>query len=403
MGSGSRGLWIGLGLFSCGLIVGGFAVSKLSTPHSLRHDSNEGGEDRLPLAVQVAHVVLKDKQAFNETTGEVQSETTIQISSRIVAKILNVHVNADDRVKVDDLLISLDDDDLKRQLHQAESTYQQAQAVYVEALTEGDRTRKLFEQKIVTLQNLQRTERDTKTAAADVQRTRSQVSEAQVRLDFASIRSPIDGIVADKLGEQGEMAIPGKSLLEIHDPRSLRFQAMVPEACFDKVSKGMPMLVRLTLHPDPIQTTVSEIVPRIDPQSRKFPVRVSLPRDLPLSPGTFGYLQMPCGPGKLMAIPASAVVRRGHLDTVFVVDSDNVAKLRIITLGQTFDVLSQVLTGLTVGDLLVVDPPSTLRDGRHVVVDPKIHPGPSSPDDSARESGQTSDSLTVSQTARDQP
>lgn len=317
------------------------------------------------LTVKTERISMRDVSHFLEAAGEVQSKSELEIDSRIAARIVAVHVKAQDRVSTGDLLVTLDDAELQEQRRQAESGLARGEAVLEEARSQLRRMEGLFERRVETQQAVERSRRDHRSAASEVDRLRQALAEASVRLEFARVRSPISGIVVDRRAEPGELAMPGKVLMEIHDPAALRFQAMVPESCYPKAQPGVPIQIRMTGVPGPIETSITELVPRVDPASRMFPVRADLPADLPVRPGTFGTMALPCRPVRLLAVPRKALVQRGQLDLVFVV-RDGRADLRLVTLGRSMPDVVEVLTGMVDGEWVVIDPPPALRDGDSV-------------------------------------
>jgi hypothetical protein len=84
-----------------------------------------------------------------------------------------------------------------------------------------------------------------------------------------------------------------------------------------------------------VRSHVTEIVPAVDPRSRSFLVRVTLPASLALQPGMFGRLRFRCESRRIIAVPVEAILRRGQLDVVYVV-RDGRVHLRLIRRGRTF-------------------------------------------------------------------
>ena len=101
---------------------------------------------------------------------------------------------------------------------------------------------------------------------------------------------------------------------------------------------------------------VVEIVPAADPASRAFLVKIELPRDTRLRSGLFGRAQFSRGEQLALLIPRSAVIERGQLQGLFVLDRNKVATLRYVTLGRSLGSEIEVLSGLQGGEWLVVNP-----------------------------------------------
>lgn len=100
---------------------------------------------------------------------------------------------------------------------------------------------------------------------------------------------------------------------------------------------------------------VSQILPAGDPQTHTFTVKVDLPPTPGLKTGMFGRLQLDKGTGQTMLVPESAVVARGELTSVFVVGPDQIGRLRWIKTGRRFDQQVEILSGVNVGERVLLD------------------------------------------------
>jgi len=116
-----------------------------------------------------------------------------------------------------------------------------------------------------------------------------------------------------------------------------------------------------------IAAQVSEIAPAVDAASRAYTVKINLPASSSLRSGLFGRADFQLGNRSLLAIPASAIVERGQLQSVFVVN-DGIARTRLITTGERVKDRVEVLSGLTPGEKLVLPIPPVLADGSAVEV-----------------------------------
>jgi len=111
---------------------------------------------------------------------------------------------------------------------------------------------------------------------------------------------------------------------------------------------------------------VVEIVPSADSGSRSFLVRVELPADTRLLSGLFGRAQFSRGNRSALLIPQAAVVDRGQLQGVYVLDQNRIANLRFVTLGKTAGSVVEVLAGLQEGERLVAKPADLDLNGKRI-------------------------------------
>jgi hypothetical protein len=113
---------------------------------------------------------------------------------------------------------------------------------------------------------------------------------------------------------------------------------------------------------------VAEIDPAADPASHSFTVKIDLPSSSRLRAGMYGTAEFAKGVRQAVVIPRSAVVSRGSLASVYVLDSQGIAQLRYLTLGATQGNLVEVLSGISPGEKLVDDPSDRDLAGKRIEV-----------------------------------
>jgi RND family efflux transporter MFP subunit len=255
-------------------------------------------------------------------------------------------------VKAGDLLAQLDVQEIQAKVDQARAMLDQAKRDF-------DRQKQLITSNATTRQEFD-------AADARVKIGTGAVSEAETMMSYAKVTAPFDGVVTRKLADVGDLAMPGKPLLEIEAPTSLRFEADLPEAILDRVKLGAKMPVRLT---KVIEGTVSEISPVADPVSRTFNVKLDLPPTEGLRTGQFGRVSVPVAEVKLLLVPQSAVLKRGQMELVFVA-KDGQAALRLVKTGKGLEDRVEVLSGLEEGEQIIVSETAQLTDGQPVTIQP---------------------------------
>ena len=145
--------------------------------------------------------------------------------------------------------------------------------------------------------------------------------------------------------------------------------AKVPESDVVGVEEGSPVTVDVEVLGESWETEVDRVIPSGDPMSRTYQVQVVLPNSSGrLKAGMFARATFPAGTREAVGVPAGAVVRRGQLEGLFVVDADSRARLRWVRLGREAGGLVEVISGLQPGERFVVDPPAGLSDDTPVTV-----------------------------------
>ena len=314
-------------------------------------------DDVLPIgpavAVKVFTVALQPHQAVEEIVGTVRSKRQAVVEAKVSGRVEQYLAVPGQTVKAGDLLVQLD-------VREIEAKVESAKAMLEQADRELARYTQLVSQNAATRQELEATEARQKVAAAAV-------SETETMLSYARVTAPFDGVVTRKLSEIGDMAMPGKPLLEVESPEALRFETDLPEAILNRVTSGQKLTVKVSAVEAIMEGTVSEIAPVADAVSRTFRVKLDLPTADGLRTGQFGRVVVPVAESEILAVPQTAVVKRGQMEGVFVV-RDGRAWLRLVKTGKVLGERVAILSGLDAGDEIVIEVPERMLDGQSVEV-----------------------------------
>jgi RND family efflux transporter MFP subunit len=204
-------------------------------------------------------------------------------------------------------------------------------------------------------------------ADARIREAEAESRRARVGLGHTRIAAPGPGVVVEKTVEVGELATPGRALLRVDDPSGYRLEVPLASEQAARVRPGHPVEVRVdALGDGRLAGRVGEIVPEADPATRTVMVKVDLPPSPGLRSGLYGTARVELGRAERLRVAAGAVVERGQLSGVYVVDEHRVARWRLVTLGGRRDDRVEVLSGLAPGDAVVVDGASRIADGTRV-------------------------------------
>ena len=174
-------------------------------------------------------------------------------------------------------------------------------------------------------------------------------------------------MVTAKSVEPGNLAAPGAPLLTIEREGAYRLEASVDESRLPFVKTGQAVEVALDALDRRLAARVSEIVPAVDAASRAYIVKIDLPAMPNLRSGMFGRAWFPMGARQAVTVPAAAVMDRGQLQSVFVVE-DGCARNRLVTTGKREADALEVLSGLSAGEKVVSPAASGVADGARVEV-----------------------------------
>ena len=209
-----------------------------------------------------------------------------------------------------------------------------------------------------------RAARDAANAARDA--ARAQLAQAAQQADYTVVRAPYAGVVARRLVEPGEAVAPGQPLMTVYAPGALRIEVQVPQTQAEAIRASGQ--ARITLADGRMVEPRGVVVfPTADVATHSVGVRLELPDiDRPPAPGTTAKVAFPqaAGPagaaGGDIRIPASALVQRGELAAVYVVDRKSLL-LRQLRLGRRDGDRVVVLAGLKPGERIAADPVAALQ------------------------------------------
>ncbi len=304
-------------------------------------------------ALDITHEVTKP--TIDEVIGTLKAANRTLVSSRVLATIESIEVAAGEQVRRGDVLVRLDDRELRARLDQAQQSVASARAVGVESKRAYSRSKPLFDKNVLSRSELDRAESAFRVAQAKQLQAEQAVREAEVMLSYATVAAPKSGRIVDRLAEPGDVARPGVPLLVLYDAASLRLEAPVPERLAVRMKPGDRLTVYVDATDTEIEATIDEIVPQADTPSRSFLVKVSLPRSESLYEGMFGRLRIPAGERRHLCIDERAVHRVGQLEFVDVVRDDDTLERRYVKIGRAGDDgRVEVLGGLAAGERVVV-------------------------------------------------
>ena len=319
-----------------------------------RHEPHAAAAVPLSTAqVRVQAAVIKPQPVTEEVVGTVRAKIRATLEAKVSGRIQEMPVRLGQAVKAGDLVASLDAAEIKARLEQAQASLEQADR-------DWNRVSALFKGQAVTRSELDNAESRLRVA-------KGAVAEADAMMRYVEIRAPFDGVVSRKWADVGDLASPGKPLVDIQDPSVLQLDADVPEAMATPIQLGAALVVRLDNASGTMNGKVTEIAPAADPASRTVAMKVDLPRSPGLIPGRFARLVVPVGESRSLDVPSAAVVQRGQLEMVFVVTNQQ-ARLRLVKTGKRLGDQVEILSGLEQGDAVAIEGAAMLADGQPVEV-----------------------------------
>jgi RND family efflux transporter MFP subunit len=299
---------------------------------------------------------------FYETSGTVRARVVNVVASRVMGAVTTVTVRPGDHVRAGQLLATIDDRDAVQGVRAAEQALEAARQNRLMADLTYQRYQKLYDEKALARQEIDQIETQKKLAEANVEQAKAGLEEAIIRRDFTRITAQAAGIVTDKRVDPGNMAIPGMPLFTVESESGSYVEAPLDEAFSRKVRIGTGAAVAIEPLGLDMNGRIFEIVPAVDPATRTFIVKISLPAG-GFKSGLYARVRVPGGERETILVPKAAVVEKGQLTGLYVVDERGIVTYRLIRAGKTYPGGVEVLSGLHAGERIITTGLERALDG----------------------------------------
>lgn len=356
-------------------------------------------------SVTVAPVEVGSISRTIDATGTVAAIDLLPVLSQATGlQVQQILVSEGQTVTRGQVLAQLDPSVLQAQLNQAraqqassqavidqrQASLQQQQATLAQAQSDLNRYRQLANAGAISGQELETRSTAVATAQAavgtaqaaitsaqaDVQAAAAQVQRLQTQLAQTEVRAPDNGVIAESLTKVGDVTSSSGKLFTIIRNGALELQAKVPETQLPQIRVGSP--VKITSDSDKrlqLQSTVREIAPLVDPQTRQATVKITLPQNPALRSGIFLRASIVTQQSQAPTIPTKALLPQANGSSrVFVLQPDNTVQARTIETGLTQGGTDpnagrvEVIRGLNPGEKVVISGAGYLKDGDRVNV-----------------------------------
>lgn len=317
--------------------------------------------DALRVHTATAEAVMAPERLV--APGQVSSWADSFVSAKSMGTVVAIHVKAGNSVQQGQSLLEIDSSDIQSKLQQAQGALAQAQAARVIAENNYKRYQELYERKAASKVELEQMKYQFDTANGAVQMAEGAVSEARSYMKYASVKSPFDAIVVERMVNLGDFAAPGRPLFRLIDPKKMEFVCQVSESDARYVSTGTPVSVEVDTLDTPLNGIVREVAGGSDFLTHSVRVHIHLEEIDGLNAGMYGIAHFSGIERSRVLIPGSWIVHRGELNMVFVRGADGRAQMRLIRTGKLFDDKVEVISGLDGGEQIVTSNLNRIRDG----------------------------------------
>ncbi|MHB8708107.1 MAG: efflux RND transporter periplasmic adaptor subunit [Desulfuromonadales bacterium] len=285
--------------------------------------------------------------------GTIESLDRATLIARLDGRIGSLAVKAGDRVAAGALLLTIVDTPTGPRLHEADSTRRSAASRLELAEQTLARYRKLQASEAVTPLEFDRVSSEAEQARAGLRAAEAAVEQARTTAGYARLTAPFAARVARTEVEVGATVFPGTPLLVLDRSGGWQVRLDCPEALAGQIRPGTGLNVEVPALQRTFPATVSEVEPAADPASRSFQIKAGLPDDPQLAAGLFARAAHAAATADTLLLPAAAVVTRGQLTGVYVVE-DGRLHWRLVKTGRAVDGRFEVLAGLSSGEQVVI-------------------------------------------------
>lgn len=322
-----------------------------------------------PIAVTTARPVVRENDA-REYSGSVVSIRDITVASRLGAYVTSIRKREGATVAKGEVLVELDDSDVKAVLLQARSDVNAAQLRLADAQTDLKHFEALLKEEASSDYEVRKVRLVRDQSREALRAAQARLEQAQQRAADAVIRAPEDARVVEVRQEPGSLAVPGLPILKLQSLEALLFEVQVPVSALDRIRPGQQAVVTIDGRDGTIAGRVERVVHAADRTTRTGAVKIALPQGTDCLPGEFGRAALAgAGTGRQGIHVAKAhLAERGGLTGVFVIEN-NKALFQWLRLGRSSaDGSVEVLAGLKGNETLVAGPAAALYDGSPVTV-----------------------------------
>lgn len=355
-----------------------------------------GTGQAVPRGVGVEVVAARGVPMLGRASGVVEARTRAVVAAQVMGVVRQAPVFVGQMVQAGQVLVVLDSQQLAAGVSQAEGARLEARSAVLESLAAIEaagsqlelarstraRLAALYERKSLAQQEMDEADGRVKQAEAALAMARARRTQGEARIaqadqavvaassqkGYATLVAPFAGVVTEKSVEVGAMAVPGAPLLTLERVGGFRVALQVDEKQAAGLRVGTPLAVRIENGAE-MALKVTEIMPSIDAATRSLTVKADLPAVRELRSGAFAVGEWVIGQKEVLSVAAHAVRQSGQLQMVFVVDGGK-ARSRMVSLGEVSGGRREVLSGLALGEKVVVGLSDGIYDGVPIEVKP---------------------------------
>ena len=323
-----------------------------------------------PPTVQVVSLQAQPLRTLRRYRGSVVAERRMLVSARITGRVLSIPLREGERVESGQLLLRLDDEELRRELERLTAVSSRLESELSLARRELERHQDLFQRQHIPERQLDEARQRVQGLETQNRETRAALALARTRLAYTEERAPFSGIVSRVEINEGDLATVGRGMIEVVALDGLKAVLSVPQRDVAMLQQGQPLRLEVDGLDGEWSTPLARVYPTLEPISRHATVAAYFPASDPALlpwPGmaVTAHVALTHHP-EAIRVPLHAVHHGGGESWVFVLEGE-LARRRVIDTADSQDGLLHVTRGLQPGEWLITSADPRLRDGLKVV------------------------------------
>jgi len=306
--------------------------------------------------VIVARAEIRSFPLSAEALGNARANESVDIRPKITATLTEILFEEGQEVQTGDVLVRLDNLEQVADLAAAKAALVDSEASY-------NRSSELFKNNVVAKSQLLQ---DEARKIAD----EAMVSVAEKRLADTIVRAPFAGRIGLRRVSIGSLLGPGTVITTLDDTNVIKVDFDLPEIYLSRLEPGLKVLANSAAYPDQVfEGEVSSVDTRVDPVSRTVRVRSIMQNpEGHLRPGMFMTVTLLKQTVESLVVPERALIPERSVQYVLVVGDNQLVEKRAVQIGRRRPGDVEILSGLSAGEMVIVDGIQKARDGQAVSI-----------------------------------
>tara|TARA_R110002126_G_C10449140_1_gene499504 strand:+ start:261 stop:1307 length:1047 start_codon:yes stop_codon:yes gene_type:complete len=339
-----------------GYLSAAFLLTLSACGNEGNNNKEDNNEEIVVIPVEATTVTRGDISAYYSNTATLEAEQEALIVAKVRGIINEVLVEEGDFVKAGQVIAKIEDDQYRIEAERAKSNMDRL-------YNDFKRSKELYDKQVISVEEYQNKQ-------FEYEAQKSAYELAKLNHENTSIKSPISGVISERLIRKGNMIGTDQNVYRVTDFDPLQAILYVPEHEMAKINKNQPAEIKVDALPGKsFKAHVERISPIVDPATGTFKVTVIIDeKSDKLKPGMFGRVKIVYDTRlSTKMIPKAAVMSEDETQTVFIV-RDSLAYKKIIKTGYVNGRNIEVLEGLEDGEVVVTTGQGSLKDSAKVNV-----------------------------------